>query len=168
MKQFFRQGVIIIVMLALLLLVAKPIYTAEVSIDILEKLNKYVVAIGIKRYVLINEKGDRVLENTTGRTEQRRFVLGAGVLVKDFSGKVVRNVLVTAKHVVFENKGYGKAIPDLYIWGNKKDGGEFEYPYLRSQETWPNVKWVKHSDPKVDVAISIIGFSDEDLIDFVP
>ena len=168
MKQFFRQGVIIIAMLAFFSLVAKPIYTAEISIDILNKLNKCVVAIGIKRHVLINEKGGRVPENTTGKTEERRFVLGAGVLVKDYSGKKVRNILVTAKHVVFEDNGYGKAISDLYIWGNKKDGGEFEkfYPYF--QGLWPNVKWVKHSDDKVDIAITITGFTDEDLINFVP
>jgi S1-C subfamily serine protease len=167
-KNYLKLGVIMIAMLAFFSLVAKPIYTAEVSIDILDKLNKRVVVIGIKRHVLINEQGKQVSMNTTGKTEERRFSLGAGVLVKDFLGKNVRNILVTAKHVVFEDNGYGKAIPDLYIWGNKKDGSEFEYPYPYFRKLWPNVKWVKHFDSKVDIAISIVGFSDKDLIDFVP
>ena len=167
-KNYLKLGVIIIVMLAFFSLAVKSVYATEVSIDILDKLNNRVVAIGVKRHVLINEQGKQVSMNTTGKTEERRFFLGTGVLVKDLLGKKARNILVTAKHVVFEDNGYGKAIPDLYIWGNKKDGSEFEYPYLYFQELWPNVKWIKHFDSKVDIAISIVGFSDKDLIDFVP
>jgi V8-like Glu-specific endopeptidase len=167
-KYYIKLGVKIIAILAFFLLVAKPIYAAKISTDTLDKLNKRIVAIGIKRYVLIDEQGKQVNMNATGNGIQIRLVLGAGVLVKNYLDKKVRNILVTAKHVVFTNNGKGPVIPDLYIWGNKKDGGEFEYLYKLFQKQWPNVKWVKHSDPKVDVTISIIGFSDEDLIDFVP
>ncbi len=166
-KNYLKLGVKIIAMLAFFSLVTKPIYAAEISTDTLDKINKRIVAIGIKRYVLIDEKGKHVNMNATGKGEQIRLVLGAGVLVKNYLDKKVRNILVTAKHVIFEDNGHGKAIPDLHIWGNKKDGGEFEYLYKLFQKKGPNVKWVRHSDPKVDVAISIIGFSDEDLIDFV-
>jgi len=66
-KYYIKWGVIIIAILAFFMLVAKPIYAIEIAKDTLDDLNKKVVAIGVKRYVLLN--------NSTGKVEQIRFVL---------------------------------------------------------------------------------------------
>lgn len=171
MKQSFRQRVIIITMLVFFSFMAKPIYAEPITLNTsltleklekLEKLDKYVVAIGYKRFILIDENGHRVNMNATGKGKIVRIPLGAGVLVQ-----TDRRIIVTAKHVVFENDGRGKVISDLYIWGNRNDGSEFEYFYPDFQKKWGNMKWIKHSDPNVDIAASIIGLSKEDQIDFI-
>ncbi len=172
-KYYLKLGVIIIAMLAFFSLVVKPIYAAEVAIDKYSKFDKYVVAIRAKEYVLTDKEGKQVISNTTGNANIIRSVYGAGVLVKKYK----RRILVTAKHVVFANDGKGPVKPDLWIWGNKINGEEFEYPYQDFQDAWPKVKWIKHTDDKVDIAASVIGTTVkdpdgkknvvEDLVDFV-
>ena len=171
-KNYLKLGVIIIAMLAFFSLVAKPIYAAEVAIDKYSKFDKYVVAIGTKSFFWLDEKGQPVNTNTTGKNVIIKTVFGAGVLVDEYE----RKILVTAKHVVFDDKGEEK--PNLWIWGNKIDGKEFEYPYQMFPDAWHNVKWVKHTDDNVDIVASVIGTIGkkeaygkknivEDLVDFV-
>lgn len=174
MKKSFIWGIVMIMLLASCLLMTKPIYadtdTATLNtalalekLDKYSKFDKYVVAIGAKEYVLIDKDGKHVPSNTTGTARIIRKVYGAGVLIKKYK----RRILVTAKHVVFANDGKGPVKPDLWIWGNKINGKEFEYPYQDFQGAWHKVKWIKHTDDKVDIAASVIGTAAKDLVDFV-
>ena len=155
MKQFFRRGVIIIAMFAFLLLGCKPMHTSQIPIDELAKLDKYVVAIGLKA-----QKKDK-----TGKIKEVKVVLGAGVLVKRYE----RKILVTAKHVVFANGGKGDVIPNLWIWGKRIDGSDFGYSYEKHyQGPWEKVEWIKHNDDEIDIAASIIGTkSGIDIVEFL-
>lgn len=153
MKQHFRQGAIIIAMFALFLLLGcKPINTFQIPIDKLGELDKYVVAIG--KY------------ETNKNNIKKKKVYGAGVLVKKYK----RRILVTAKHVVFDNNGKGAAITDLYIWGKKNDGSDFEYSYEKDYKgPWEKVEWIKHNDDEIDIAASVIGTKDGvDIVEFLP
>jgi len=71
MKQPFRQGVIIIAMLAFFSLVAKPIYS---GIRISDEMKSSLVAIGSMQYRLNEEKGI---------IEEHRHFRGTGVLVME-------------------------------------------------------------------------------------
>ncbi len=157
MKQFFRQGVIIIAMFAFLLLGCKSMHIFQIPIYELTKLDKYVVAIGAYR---------DVKNKNTGIITRKKKVFGAGVLVKKYK----RKILVTAKHLVFANKGEGPVISDLYIWGKKIDGSDFEYSYEKHyKEKWTKVEWIKHPDDEIDIAASIIETeSGVDIVEFLP
>jgi S1-C subfamily serine protease len=157
MKQFFRQGVIIIAMFTFLLLGCKSGYTFQIPTDELTKLDKYVVAIGLKFWKT---------DTSSGKSKVVKVVLGAGVLVKKYE----RKILVTAKHVVFDNNGKGPLIPHLYIWGKKIDGNDFEYSLQKDVKgIWEKVEWIKHSDDEIDIVATIITTSDKkDIVEFLP
>ncbi len=146
MKQSFRWGVKIIAILAFFLLVAQPIY-AEINVP--DFLKKCVLAIGVTDYNY-NE--------STKEESVKRVFRGTGVLVWDD-----RFILVTAKHVVFDDDG--KVVPNLCFWGNKRNGEPFIRSFPEIQRKYGKIKWVPHPDSGTDVAASIIetDLSKEDL-----
>lgn len=152
MKQSFRRGAIIITMLALFSIVAKPTYS-EINKVSIEHLDKCVVAIGYNIYEL--NKG-------TGNIEPKRIYNGTGVLILAESGHYT---LVTAKHVLFDDNG--KVLPNLCFWGNKTNGEQYEEFFSTHQSKYKNIKWVVH--PEFDIALTIVSLTpDENSISFVP
>lgn len=103
--------------------------------------NNSVIAIGIETYDL---------NKLNGQIESKKDLSGAGVLVK-----TDRFVLVTAKHVVFDKNG--KLLPNLCFWGNRIDGTEFKRSFNELQKEYPNIRWVAHPDPEIDIAAAIVG-----------
>lgn len=134
-NNYLKRGIKIIAALTIFILLTKPIF----AIDIPEYLKKCVLAIGTRDY--------DYNESTEKQSITRDF-RGTGVLIW-----TDRFILVTAKHVVFEN---GKVVPNLCFWGNTQDGNEFMYSFSDIQKEYKNVKWIPHSDPNVDIAASII------------
>lgn len=134
-NNYLKRGIKIIAVLAFFLLVTKPIY----AIDIPDYLRKCVLAIGTKNYDYNESTEERSIT---------RVSRGTGVLIW-----TDRFILVTAKHVVFEN---GKVVPNLCFWGNTRDGKEFMYSFSDIQKEYKNIKWIPHSDPDIDIAASII------------
>lgn len=112
------------------------------AFEIPDKWEKATVAIGVKLYELKDQ--------FTGQIEKRRDLSGAGVLMK-----TDRYILVTAKHVVFDENG--KLFPNLCFWGNRTDGNEFERSFTELSEKWPKLKWIAHPNPAIDIAAAIVG-----------
>ncbi len=139
MKQSFRQVIIIIAMLTFFSLVAKPIY-AEINIP--EVLKRCVLAIGTKDYNY-NE--------STGEGSTKIVFRGTGFLIWDD-----RYILVTARHVVFDNDG--EVFPNLCFWGNKINGEPFLRSVSEIQEKYEKIKWIAapYPDSDVDIAASVV------------
>lgn len=78
---------------------------------------------------------------------------GTGVLIK-----TDRFVLVTAKHVVMDNEG--NQFSDIYFWGNKIGGGSFRRTFPEMTQKWPNIKWVAHQNPDIDLAATVVGIAE--------
>jgi V8-like Glu-specific endopeptidase len=148
MKQSFRQVIIIIAMLTSFSLVAKPIY-AEINIP--DVLKRCVLAIGIKDYNY-NE--------STGEESVNIIFRGTGFLIWDD-----RYILVTARHVVFDNDG--KVFPNLCFWGNEMNGEQFLRSVSEIQRKYEKIEWIAASYPAsdVDIAASVVelNISEENL-----
>ncbi len=149
MKQYFRWGVKIIVILAFFSLVAKPIYA---GIKISDGIKSCVVAVGYIEYKLNEE---------TGIIEERKRFRGTGVLVN-----ADRYILVTAKHVIFDKES-NLLIPNLCYWGNKQNGKEFTNSFGQTKYRYPNITWVVHKEREIDIALSIVEASPDEKTVFV-
>lgn len=136
-KNYLKCGVKIIAILAFFSLSDKPIYA---GIRIPDFLRKCVLAIGTKDY--------NYNESTGEQSVNRRFI-GTGVLIR-----ADRYILVTAKHVVFDDDG--KVVPNLCFWGNKRNGEAFTRSFSEIQKKYGKIKWVPHPDPVIDIAVSIV------------
>ena len=134
-NNYLKQGARVITALVFFFILAKPIYAIEIP----DYLKKCVLAIGTKDY----DYNERTKEQSI-----KRVFRGTGVLVW-----TDRFVLVTAKHVVFEN---GKVVPNLCFWGNKRDGKEFMYSFSDIQEKYKEIKWIPNPDTDIDIAASIV------------
>ncbi len=130
-----KHGIKIISALTIFIFLTKSVYAIEIP----DYLKKCVLAIGTRNYDY-NE--------STEEQSITRVFRGTGVLIW-----TDRFILVTAKHVVFEN---GKVAPNLCFWGNTRDGKEFMYSFSDIQNEYKNIKWIPHSDPNIDIAASII------------
>lgn len=148
MKQSFRQVILIIAILTSFSLVAEPIY-AEINIP--DVLKRCVLAIGIKDYNY-NE--------STGEESINIIFRGTGFLIWDD-----RYILVTARHVVFDNDG--KVFPNLCFWGNEMNGEQFLRSVSEIQRKYEKIEWITASypDSDVDIAASVVelNISEEDL-----
>jgi len=151
MKQYFRQGIIIIAILVFFSVVAKPIYS---GIRISDEIKLSLVAIGSMQYMLNEEKGI---------IEEHRHFRGAGVLVR-----AERHILVTAKHVIFDERSK-LLVPNLCYWGNKQNGDEFIHSFAQTKYQYPNITWVVHESKDIDIALTIVEqVSDEEKMSFIP
>ena len=148
MKQSFRQVIIIIAMLTFFSLVAKPIY-AEINIP--DVLKRCVLAIGIKDYNY-NE--------STGEESVNIIFRGTGFLIWDD-----RYIIVTARHVVFDNDGI--VFPNLCFWGNEINGEPFLRSVSEIQKKYEKIEWsaAPYPDSNVDIAASVVelNISEENL-----
>ena len=140
---------IVITLWIAIFMFSRPISAFEIP----DKWEKSTVAIGMRIFELKDQ--------STGQVEEKRALSGTGVLIK-----TDRFILVTAKHVVFDNQG--NQFPNLCFWGNKLDGTEFERSFSEFSKKWPNLKWVAHPDPDIDIAAAIVGLDlEKDSIAFV-
>lgn len=143
-KNYLKFGLKVIAILAFFSLVVKPIYA---GIKISDEIKSSLVAVGFIEYKLNEE---------TGIIEEEKKFRGTGVLVN-----ADRYILVTAKHVVFDEKSK-LLIPNLCYWGNKQNGDEFIHSFAQTKYKYPRISWVVHKKPEIDIAISIVEKVSED------
>ncbi len=143
-KNYLKLAVKTIAILAFFLLAVKPIYA---GIKISDEIKSCVVAVG---------NFEHKLNDKTGIIEKERKFRGTGVLIL-----ADKYILVTAKHVIFDKKT-NLLIPNLCYWGNKQNGDEFTHTFAQTKYKYPNITWVVHKRPDIDIALSIVEKVSED------
>ncbi len=140
-RKYCKMKNCFVISFALLLSFALSL-NALADLNVPDKWEECVVAIGQEVYEVKNK--------FTGEVEKKNSLFGAGVVLQ-----TDRYILVTAKHVVFDE--HGKLRPNLCFWGNRKDGTEFKRYFSNLSNKYPSLKWVPHNDSGVDIVATVIG-----------